>query len=97
DNIVDVEQQAHSFDFYRAHNHRMLDVENFSTAYPSIKDKYFLLSGYTKTEVEKQGFKVDPVISHTDYNVSVIKLKFLNPKTRQDALDTLYLARVYQR
>jgi 4-amino-4-deoxy-L-arabinose transferase-like glycosyltransferase len=96
-NIIDVEQQAHSFDFYRGHNHRQLDAAAFSTAYPALKDKYFLLSGSTKAEVEKQGFEVQPVISRPDYNVAVVKFKFLNPRTRNSSLDTIFLARVYQR
>jgi 4-amino-4-deoxy-L-arabinose transferase-like glycosyltransferase len=97
ENIVSVEQQAHSFDFYRGHNHATLDAAAFSMAYPQLKDKYFLLSRGTKIEVEDQGFEVHPVISHADYNVSVVKFKFLNPQTRASSLDTLFLARVYRR
>jgi len=37
---------------------------------------------------------VQPVASHVDYNVSTVSLKFLNPATRAERLDTLLLAKV---
>ncbi|MFL5739866.1 MAG: ArnT family glycosyltransferase [Flavisolibacter sp.] len=95
--ILLIEQQAHSFDFYRGHNHQLLDAESFSTHFPGVKDKYFLLTNSQRSIIEQQGFKIEPVISHVDYNVAIVKYNFLNPATRNQVLDTLMLAKIYPR
>ena len=94
--IILLEPNAHSFDFYTGHNHRLISLEEFEDKYPNLAGKYFLLNSGQKELLETKGFTVQPFISHTDYNVAKVSLKFLNPATRQQRLDTLMLARIYR-
>jgi hypothetical protein len=95
--ILLVEPNAHSFDFYRNHNHPVIAVENFAEQYPGYSGKYFLISNYYKKYIEERGFVVTPVISHVDFNVATIRLSFLNPATRMQRADTLMIAKIYRR
>ncbi|MFL5772586.1 MAG: ArnT family glycosyltransferase [Flavisolibacter sp.] len=94
DQIVLIESDAHSFDFYRKHNHAVIGIENFPAAYNGNSDKYFLLSTKHVHELKKDGFDVKAVVSHVDYNVTTVKMQFLNPATRNETLDTLMLAKI---
>ena len=94
--IVSLDIHAHSFDYYRGHNYPIVDVTKFDSIYPSVRDKYFVVTRYFKNYVEERGYRVEPVVSQPDYNVAVLKLPFLNPKTRAEQLDTLSLARIYK-
>lgn len=95
--VVLVELHAHSFDFYTGHNHTPLMPEEFIARYPQMSDKYFLLTLDLRDYLIKQGYTVEPVLQRPDYNVSTIKMKFLNPATRAQTFDTLMLAKVYKR
>ena len=94
DSIALIEMHAHSFDFYSRHNHMV--AEDFVNNYRSYGNKYFLLTNRIQKDLEANGFIVQPIISHIDYNVNTIKLKFLNPKTRLKQCDELMLAKVYK-
>lgn len=94
--IVVVESGAHSFDFYRNHNHRIAEPHIFLEEYPAMKGKYFLISNEIKDFLTVRGYEVKPVISHLDYNVTTVQLKFLNPVTRLKNCDTLMLAKIYK-
>lgn len=89
--ILLLDNNAHSFDFYLGYNHHVADPSK-----PELLDssKYYLLNSGIATDLVQKGYKIDTVASHVDYNVSTLKLKFLNPKTRQSNLDTLMLARI---
>jgi len=91
-----LELNAHSFDFYRAHNHRTLDAGSFESVYPQFADKYFLTSSFISNFLREKGFTIQPVFSHVDYNVAIMKYKFLNPATRSAALDSLMLVKIYR-
>jgi 4-amino-4-deoxy-L-arabinose transferase-like glycosyltransferase len=93
--ILLLDVNAHSFDFYRGFNHDVApDVHTLATQLPSYKDKYFLLTTSMARRLPADSFVVKPVVSHIDYNVTTLKLKFLNPKTRATKCDTLMLARL---
>lgn len=96
EDIILLEPNAHSFDFYTAQNHVLLSLEDFDKNYPVLKDKYFFLSRADKNALQQQGYRVEPVISQADYNVAKVGLKFLNPAGREKRLDTLMLARIYR-
>jgi 4-amino-4-deoxy-L-arabinose transferase-like glycosyltransferase len=96
-NILQVEPNAHSFDFYRNHNHPLIGIDNIVERYPELSGKYFLITNYYKKELEGKGFVVTPVVSHVDFNVATIRLSFLNPATRMQRADTLMLVKVYRR
>jgi 4-amino-4-deoxy-L-arabinose transferase-like glycosyltransferase len=91
--ILLFEDQAHSFDFYRGHNHQVIDSGYFLNRQP-LADKFILLSGTQRKYLEERGFEVQPLVSHVDYNVTTVKFKFLNPQTREKTFDTLMLAKV---
>lgn len=92
EDIILVDNNAHTFDFYRGYNHDVLDFSRVMETYDSTRGKYFLLTGGMIKELRAQGMQVIPVASHVDYNVTTLKLKFLNPTTRSTKLDTLMLA-----
>lgn len=92
--IVVVESAAHSFSYYRNHNHRVAETHIFLEEYPAMKDKYFLISDEIKNYLSNKGYDIRPVISHLDYNVTTVQLKFLNPATRLKNCDTLMLAKI---
>jgi 4-amino-4-deoxy-L-arabinose transferase-like glycosyltransferase len=94
--IVVVESGAHSFDFYSNHIHPVVLPHIFPEQYPDIKEKYFLISNAIKDFLTVRGYDVKPVISHLDYNVATVQLKFLNPATRLKNCDTLMLAKIYK-
>ena len=83
---------AHSFDFYLGYNHAITDTANIPRGDSSIT---YLVTSPMLKKIREKGYTVQPVLSHKDYNVNAIKLKFLNPETRQSKLDTIMLARVF--
>jgi len=89
-----IEDQAHSFDFYTGHIHPIVAPDSFAARYPSIGGNYFLLSRDLRNYLSEQGFIIEPLMQRPDYNVTTIKMKFLNPATRQSSLDTLMVARI---
>ena len=95
--IVLLEPNAHSFEFTRKQILPLYGTENFAMIYPQLKDKYFLLSSTQVDYIEAQGFEVMPHVTQPDYNVTTIKMNFLNPTTREKTLDTLMLAKIYKR
>jgi 4-amino-4-deoxy-L-arabinose transferase-like glycosyltransferase len=93
--IILLDVNAHSFDFYRNYNHDIVDVSQLGSKLPSLQNKYFLLTSKMTREAWADSFTIKPVLSHVDYNVTTLKLKFLNPKTRmRSKLDTLMLAQI---
>jgi 4-amino-4-deoxy-L-arabinose transferase-like glycosyltransferase len=97
DEILLLESSAHSFDFYMGYNHQVVDITELPQLYPSIKDKYFLLKSEMARELETKGFEVKPDFTHVDYNVTTVKLKFLNSRTRLQQCDSLMLAHIYRK
>jgi hypothetical protein len=95
--IMLVELHAHSFDFYRHYNHKVIEAENFPAAYPSISNKYFLITPFLSRYLDRKGFRTETVISQLDYNVATVKPAFLNSATRRRTLDTLMLVKIYPR
>ena len=96
EDIVVVESGAHSFEFYRQHTYRIAETHLFLEQYPTMKDKYFLLTNEIKDYLATKGYEVKPVIQTLDYNVTTVQLKFLNPATRIKNCDTLMLAKIYK-
>lgn len=86
-----LDNNAHTFDFYLGYNHHVADITR-----PELLDssKYYLISSPMANNLVEKGYRIDTIASHVDYNVSTLKLKFLNPKTRESKLDTLMLARI---
>jgi 4-amino-4-deoxy-L-arabinose transferase-like glycosyltransferase len=93
--ILLMDLNAHTFDFYRHHNHAVVTMDELPEKIQD-KDNYFLLNSGIARQLEADSFRVQPVISHIDYNVTTLKLKFLNPKTRTGKCDTLMLAKIYR-
>ncbi|MET0636341.1 MAG: glycosyltransferase family 39 protein [Chitinophagaceae bacterium] len=94
--IVLLDNNAHSFDFYRGTNHRIADPVLMKQQYDSLKENIFLINTPVANQLIADGFKLDTIVSHPDYNVSTMKLKFLNPSTRISKVDTIMLARIYK-
>ncbi len=92
--ILLLDNNAHSFDFYRNYNHPVFNVAALPGSLDSLKDKIFLVNSEIARQLITRGYKLDTVVSRPDYNVSTMKLKFLNPSTRQSKVDTLMLARI---
>lgn len=91
-----LEDNAHSFDFYRGYIHPTLAIEKLQKDSAITKDNYFLLNKRQRDELQKLGFRIQPVVIQKDYNVAKVSLKFLNPDTRVKRLDTLTLAKIYK-
>lgn len=94
--IILLEHNAHSFDFYTGNNHFVLSPDDVDGMYPALKQKYFLLNRSHRDSLLSKGYRVQPLISCRDYNVAKVSLKFLKPASRQSVLDTLMLARIYK-
>jgi 4-amino-4-deoxy-L-arabinose transferase-like glycosyltransferase len=94
--IILLEPNAHSFEFARKEILPHQSTDNFAVYYPPITDKYFLLSSTQVGYLQSQGFEVKPVVYQPDYNVTTIKMNFLNPSTREKTLDTLMLAKIFK-
>jgi 4-amino-4-deoxy-L-arabinose transferase-like glycosyltransferase len=92
--IVLLDVNAHSFDFYRGYNHDIVDIDKLGSKLPSLSNKYFLIGSKMARESLSDSFIIKPVIQTPDYNVTTMKLKFLNPKTRSNKLDTLMLVQI---
>jgi 4-amino-4-deoxy-L-arabinose transferase-like glycosyltransferase len=91
-----LEDNAHSFDFYRGYIHPTVTIEKLQKDSAITKDNYFLLNKRQRDELQKLGFRIQPVVIQKDYNVAKVSLKFLNPDTRVKRLDTLTLAKIYK-
>jgi FtsH-binding integral membrane protein len=94
--IMLIDPNAHSFDFYRGHCHPLLTPEELENNYTIMKDSYFLINRSDRNNLESMGFRIEPVISQRDYNVARVSLKFLNKASREQKLDTLMLAKIYR-
>lgn len=94
--LVLLDNNAHSFDFYRNVNHRIADPVLMKEQYDSLKGNIFLINTPVANQLISDGFRLDTIVSQPDYNVSTMKLKFLNPSTRWSRVDTLMLARIYR-
>ncbi len=92
-----LETGAHTFDFYRAANHPIVAMDSVLKNGAWASEKVFILNNQQAKDLTAQGFVVQPVARHRDYNVTTITLKFLAPATRPQKLDTLLLARIYKR
>lgn len=94
--ILLIETNAHSYDFYRGYIHPLAPpIMDLKKEYPQIKESYFLINRDIRNQIEEQGFIVKPIISVKDYNVAKVSLKFLNPATRFQRMDTLMLVKIY--
>jgi 4-amino-4-deoxy-L-arabinose transferase-like glycosyltransferase len=93
ENIYLLDVNAHSFDFYRGYNHEIIDVKNLREKLNDGGNDFFLLTVRQARELQ-DNFQIKPAVSHIDYNVTTLKLKFLNPKTRATRCDTLMLATI---
>jgi len=94
--IMLIENNAHSFDFYRGYCHAVApSIEELKNNYQQIKQNYFLVNRDNKNKLQAEGFRVETVISQKDYNVAKVSLKFLNPSTREKKMDTLMLVKIY--
>lgn len=96
EDILLLETNAHSFDFYRNRNHHIVGEQTAVDQYETWKDKYFLMSNHQADYIRSKGLQVQPIASHVDHNVTTITLKFLNPKRRNENPDTLMLAKIYK-
>jgi 4-amino-4-deoxy-L-arabinose transferase-like glycosyltransferase len=94
--IMVLEHNAHSFEFYRQHIYPVVDQQTVVDRFNDLSDKYFLMNHYHADFFREHGFLVNDTASHVDHNVTTITLKFLNPQTRQTN-DTLILAKLQRR
>lgn len=92
ENIRLLYTNAHTFDYYLGYNHEIVDTAKVPRGDTSVT---YLVTSPIAKKLREKGYSIDPVVSHVDYNVNAIKLRFLNPKTRYNRLDTLMLAKVY--
>ncbi len=93
-----VDADSHSFDFYTAQNHDVYDLDSLMTHYtPLLRETRFLLTTEMKRKLEANGFSVQPELTHINYQVSKVQLKFLNERTRTASCDSLMLARIEKR
>lgn len=96
EDIILVEPNAHSFDFYSGYNHALVPLDEIDKKYPLLNKKYFLVNRNNRNALLEQGYKVEAVVSQPDFNVAKVSLKFLNPSSREKRLDTLMLVRIYR-
>jgi hypothetical protein len=94
DQVVLVETGAHSFDFYRKHNHALIELDEFEKGYQPDSTKFYLINNDVRRQLTEQGFTVKQEVSMIDYNVATVQLKFLIPAKRNKQLDTLSLAKI---
>jgi 4-amino-4-deoxy-L-arabinose transferase-like glycosyltransferase len=98
EDIVSLEQHAHTFDFYKQYNHYILEFRDLDSVYPSVKDKYFLFTMPICRHIfDSMGYDIKPVLSVRDANIARMNLRFLNPKTRGSRMDSLMLAKLIKR
>jgi 4-amino-4-deoxy-L-arabinose transferase-like glycosyltransferase len=91
-----IDANAHTFDFGRAYNHQIINIDSFKTHHQQFRNNYLLLSDEFINQLKQDSFVIEPVITRPDYNVSTVDIKFLNPKCRASQLETLMLAKVYK-
>jgi len=91
-----LDDNAHSFDFYSGYIHPTMTIERLQKDSSITKNIYILFNKKQRDELQKLGFRIEPVVIQKDYNVAMINLEFLNPGTRIKKLDTLTLAKIYK-
>ncbi len=79
-----------SYDFYSAELRKELDTINL----PSTKPVWVMIQEKNMHELTAKGFTVKEIVSHPDFEITRLDLKFINPKTRNKKLNKLVLARI---
>lgn len=98
DDIRLMDTDSHSFDFYNGYTHLPIKIDSVIQAYhPSMAQQHFLLTSAMRRRLEDSGFIVQPEFLHINYQVSKVKGKFLNVKTRDSQCDSLILGRIQKR
>ncbi len=96
--IILIDSGSHSFDFYMADNHSLTSIDSISQHFnAAMVQQHFLMTSNMKRQLEDSGFTVQPEFIHINYQVSKVKLKFLNEATRDAACDSLMLATIGKR
>ena len=76
--------------FYRGYNHAIADTNNLVVG----SDRYYVVTSREAARLRDRGFSLEPVARHSDYSISKLRLKFLDPKKREAQLDTIMLVRL---
>lgn len=92
--IIALEPHAHSFDFYRKHNHVIQDISEVDTTAQVLADHYYLITPSIRKDLEAKNLRVTTVVAVRDFNIARLSIPFINPKTRNSRMDSLMLARI---
>lgn len=79
-----------SYDFYSAELRKELDT----TYLPSVSPVWVMIDEKNMDALKEKEFPVLEVVSHPDYEITRLDLKFINPKTRNKKLNKLALVRI---
>lgn len=87
--------QNSSFNFHTQHlTANMNGIDTVKAAVASGKPLWLLTTGEGKTFLEKSGLKADIAYSYTNYGITRLTPKFLNPATRGQTLEKHWLVKV---
>lgn len=79
------DSESWAFDFYTQRNTPRMDVDKLK------KGDYFVIY---KDALQSVSRKYKIVLQENDYRITRLSLKFLNPKTRQEQFDKIYLIQI---
>lgn len=79
-----------SFEFYS----KELRKDFSDSAFHRNNTVWVLVDRVCFDSVKKQGYPILQTYPHYDYNIGTMSLKFINPATRKQTLDSLFLVRV---
>lgn len=79
-----------SYDFYAGVLRKEIDTTNI----PSSTPVWIMIQEKNMYELTEKGYTVMETVSHPDYEITRLDLKFINPKTRKEKLNKLVLVRI---
>jgi len=80
-----------SFNFYTVTERKQFDDSIFTNGKKPI---WLLFDKYNLTDIEQAGYKIGHVDSVQDYEITRLKLKFINPATRKDELTEMVVGEI---
>ncbi len=93
-----IDNGSHSFDFYMKDNHQSVSIDSIDRHFDESmsRDHYLLTTDMMRT-LQDKGYRVTPEFMHINYQVSKVKLKFLDEDTRVASCDSLMLATIQRK
>jgi 4-amino-4-deoxy-L-arabinose transferase-like glycosyltransferase len=92
-NLYYYQHIVHWFDYYSQHWPLVLNNEEIASKRAKGEEVILYLDGFRKPELDRQ-FKTQVLMAQPNFEVAGMTGKFINPKTRKEACDSVYIVKI---